>query len=182
MRDERVAAPACQRACAAFRHAASELGVSALSVAHPSGVRARRFARTRGFGFRDDGGCHVCPGTPFRTDASASTKRVRRGAQIGVRAILPVLQVDGIQSDAMRYGEQEVDNREAIHMAADFGIRESDAHGPVAVHTRRGISRNSTDLPALTSNDPIYLQLAAIMRERIFSKRWTAGSKIPSEH
>ena len=67
-------------------------------------------------------------------------------------------------------------------MAADFGIRESDAHGPVAVHTRRGISRNSTDLPALTSNDPIYLQLAAIMRERIFSKRWTAGSKIPSEH
>ena len=67
-------------------------------------------------------------------------------------------------------------------MAADFGIRESAAHGPVAVHARRGISRNSSDLPALTSNDPIYLQLADIMRERIFSKRWTAGSKIPSEH
>ena len=58
MRDERVAAPACQRACAAFRHAASELGVSALSVAHPSGVRARRFARMRRQAQNGCGGVH----------------------------------------------------------------------------------------------------------------------------
>lgn len=42
--------------------------------------------------------------------------------------------------------------------------------------------RSSESRPMLKTNDPIYLQLAEIMRDRVFSKRWTAGSKIPSEH
>lgn len=82
----------------------------------------------------------------------------------------------------MRYGEQEVDNREAIEMAADTIIRDSVVREPLGEYKGRGGMKSPDGVPALTSNDPIYLQLAEIMRDRIFSKRWTAGSKIPSEH
>lgn len=82
----------------------------------------------------------------------------------------------------MRYGEQEVDNREAIEMAADTIIRDSVVREPLGAYKGRGGMKSPDGVPALTSNDPIYLQLAEIMRDRIFSKRWTAGSKIPSEH
>ncbi len=82
----------------------------------------------------------------------------------------------------MRYVVQEVDNWEAIKLAANFDVHETVASGPALVHAQHGAPRNSIDLAILKSKDPIYLQLAEIMRERIFTKQWTAGSKIPSEH
>ena len=82
----------------------------------------------------------------------------------------------------MRYVVQEVDNWEAIKLAANFDVHETVASGPALAHAQHGAPRNSIDLAILKSKDPIYLQLAEIMRERIFTKQWTAGSKIPSEH
>ena len=67
-------------------------------------------------------------------------------------------------------------------MAADTIIRDSVVREPLGAYKGRGGMKSPDGVPALTSNDPIYLQLAEIMRDRIFSKRWTAGSKIPSEH
>lgn len=60
--------------------------------------------------------------------------------------------------------------------------RIGNVRGSSDLRLRRAGSRAAGEIPPLTSRDPIYLRLADIMRERIISKRWATGSKIPSEH
>ena len=62
------------------------------------------------------------------------------------------------------------------------GLDLIDTYGTTPTVSRSSIVKPSTSSFARTESIPLHVQLSDILREKVYSREWTPGRRIPSEH
>ena len=62
------------------------------------------------------------------------------------------------------------------------GLDLIDTYGTLPTVSRSSVIKPSTSSFARTESIPLHVQLSDILREKIYSREWTPGRRIPSEH